>query len=132
MLLTRSHETDVLAGHRLVREIGEASTLVGRRYSEAVGGDGVDDVAALHTYVKNNYSAYVIWWDHARPVTPRCRSWTKDSRVYGVECLRVANGSVMRPTPSSNTNITVDAIVKGACVVIGERAAGNQKADHGI
>src|SRR6185295_10844808 len=102
MSLTRSHETDVLAGHRSVCEIGEASTLDGRQYSDVVG--GVDDVTALQTYVENSYSTYVIWWDHARPATPRkWRSWTKDSRVYGVDCPRVANGSVMRPPPSSNT-----------------------------
>src|SRR3954462_5197677 len=119
------HDADVVAGRRWVREIREASTLDGRRYSEGVGGDGVDDIAALHTNVKNDYSACVISWDHARPVTPRrCRSWIKHSRVYGGKCLRFDNGSVKRSTLLSNTDITVDAIVKSACVVIGEQAAG--------
>ncbi|HVI90504.1 MAG TPA: GMC family oxidoreductase N-terminal domain-containing protein [Dongiaceae bacterium] len=45
-------------------------------------------------------------------------------RVYGVENLRVADGSVFPKIPTGNT--------MAPCVVIGERAAEMIKADHGM
>jgi choline dehydrogenase len=45
----------------------------------------------------------------------RCRSWTAALRVYGVQGLRIADGSVMPAITTGNT--------MAPCVVIGERAA---------
>lgn len=45
-------------------------------------------------------------------------------RVYGIDALRIADGSILPRVPAGNT--------MAPCVVIGERAGDMIKADHGI
>jgi choline dehydrogenase-like flavoprotein len=45
-------------------------------------------------------------------------------RVYGIECLRIADGSIMPRITTGNT--------MAPCMVIGERAGELLKADHDL
>jgi choline dehydrogenase-like flavoprotein len=45
-------------------------------------------------------------------------------RVYGIECLRIADGSIMPLITTGNT--------MAPCMVIGERAGELLKADHDL
>jgi choline dehydrogenase len=47
-----------------------------------------------------------------------------DLRVYGIDNLRIADGSIMPRVPTGNT--------MAPCVVIGERAGEILKKDHAI
>ena len=47
-----------------------------------------------------------------------------DLKVYGVENLRIADGSIFPRVPTGNT--------QAPCVVVGERAAEVLQAEHGL
>jgi choline dehydrogenase-like flavoprotein len=108
----------LVAGIRLAREIGQAKALDDWRAAEILPGPGLEDDASLAAYVRSTVGSY------CHPVGT-CKLGTDDLavvdtelRVYGIEGLRVADGSVIPSIPSANTNPTVYAIAERAAELI--------------
>jgi choline dehydrogenase len=108
----------VLTGLRLIREIGSASALDGWRGEEVAPGEDVDDDAALRAYVEKNYRTYFHLVGTCAMGSTEMSVVDSELRVYGIDGLRVADGSVMPSIPSSNTNATVYAIAERAAELI--------------
>ncbi|MGY4649641.1 GMC oxidoreductase [Mycobacterium sp. URHB0021] len=108
----------VLTGLRLIREIESASALDGWRGEEVAPGEDVDDHAALRAYVEENYRTYFHLVGTCAMGSTEMSVVDSELRVYGIDGLRVADGSVMPSIPSSNSNATVYAIAERAAGLI--------------
>ena len=75
--------------------------------------------AELERFIRD--SALTYWHQTCTAKTP-CRWSTGRLKVYGVEHLRIADGSILPRVTTGNT--------MGPCVIIGERAGEILKADH--
>lgn len=78
-------------------------------------GPGVATDAELRAWVKENIGSYYHFVGSCRMGIDRMAVVDPELKVYGVEGLRVADGSVMPSIPAANTHTTI--------VMIGERAA---------
>jgi choline dehydrogenase-like flavoprotein len=117
------HPDDLKAARacvELCREIGNSAGLVPYAKREAAPGNlkGTD----LDNYIRDTASTY--WHQTCTAKMGRDEMSVVDSRlkVYGVDNLRVADGSIMPRVTTGNT--------MAACVVIGERAGILLKDDH--
>ncbi len=79
---------------------------------------------ALDAYIRNSIATY--WHQTCTAKMGRDAMSVVDSRlkVYGIDKLRIADGSIMPRVTSGNT--------MAPCVIIGERAGEIMKADHSI
>lgn len=104
--------TAAIAGIKLCRDIGNASAL--RPFSEREVMPGNLDDAELRCYIRNDVTTY-----HHQTCTAKMGLDTMSVvdgslKVYGVQGLRIADGSIMPRVTTGNT--------MAPCVVIGERA----------
>jgi choline dehydrogenase len=107
---------------RLVQALGAQRAFKGLVRRECL--PGRLGAAALEQYVRN--AAVTYWHQSCTAKMGRDRMSVVDSRlqVYGLQGLRIADASVMPHVTSGNT--------MAPCVVIGERAAQEIQAAHGI
>ena len=103
------------------REIGNARAL--RPYARSEVAPGELDAAALEQFIRNGLVTF--WHQCGTAKMGRDGMSVVDTtlKVYGVEGLRVADGSVLPRVTTGNT--------MAPCVVIGERAAAMLQAEHG-
>jgi choline dehydrogenase len=106
----------------MLREIGNAAQLRPFVKREVMPGDLKG--AELDFYLRNAVSTY--WHETGTAKMGRDAMSVVDGnlKVYGVENLRVADGSIMPRITTANT--------MAPCVVIGERAAQFIEVDHGL
>jgi choline dehydrogenase len=122
---TLSHPDDMKAAVacvELCREVGNSTPL--RRYGKREVMPGSLKGAALEDFIRDAAETY-----HHQTCTAKMGSDSMsvvDShlRVYGIDNLRIADGSIMPRVTTGNT--------MAPCVVIGERAAEMLKAEHGL
>src|SRR5262249_50774180 len=109
-----------LACVELCREIGNATALRPFTKREVLPGDLKG--AALEHFIRD--LAVTYWHQTCTAKMGRDAMSVVDGnlRVYGVDGLRIADGSVMPRVTTGNT--------QAACVVIGERAADILRAEH--
>jgi choline dehydrogenase len=122
---TLSHPDDrqtALAGMRLCRELGNAAPLQSFAKRELM--PGPLSGAALENYLRDAASTY--WHQTCTAKMGRDELSVVDGqlRVYGIQNLRIADGSIMPRVTTGNT--------MAPCVVIGERAGDLLKATHGL
>src|SRR5262249_51899371 len=84
-------------------------------------GPAVVDDNQLREWVLNNTGSYYHFVGSCKMGVDRLAVVDPQLKVYGVDGLRVVDGSIMPSIPSANTHTTV--------VMIGERAAELIKAD---
>ncbi|MET1028109.1 MAG: GMC family oxidoreductase N-terminal domain-containing protein, partial [Dongiaceae bacterium] len=104
----------------ICREIGNSAAMRPFRLKEFLPGNLKGQ--ALDTYIRNSVSTY--WHQTCTAKMGRDAMSVVDGRlkVYGIDKLRIADGSIMPRVTSGNT--------MAPCVVIGERAGEVLKADH--
>ncbi|MFJ2770506.1 GMC family oxidoreductase [Streptomyces sp. NPDC087300] len=112
----------VIAGVRLVREIGAAQALAPWGGAEALPGPGTEDDDAIRAYLSRTLASYCHPVGTCRMGDDPLSVVGTDLRVHGIEGLRVADASVLPSIPSANTVATVYAVA--------ERAADLLRADH--
>jgi choline dehydrogenase len=83
-------------------------------------GPDVKDRAALRQWVQDNTSSYYHFVGSCKMGVDRLAVVDPKLKVYGVDGLRVVDGSVMPSIPAANTHTTI--------VMIAERAAEFMKA----
>ncbi len=120
-----SHPDDLqtaIACVELCREIGNSAALRSFAKREVMPGNLCG--AELEDFVRNAASSY--WHQTCTAKMGRDSMSVVDGnlKVYGVEDLRIADGSIMPRVTTGNT--------MAPCVVIGERAAEILKAEHGL
>lgn len=120
-----SHPDDLRAAIACVeflREIGNASPI--RPFAKREVMPGNLKGAELEEFIRNAATTY--WHQVGTAKMGRDRMSVVDGslRVYGVENLRIADGSIMPRITTANT--------MAPCVVIGERAAESMKVEHGL
>jgi choline dehydrogenase len=111
-----------VAGVELAREIGNASPL--RSYTEREVMPGKLTGRELERFVRNAASTYWHQTCTAKMGRDEMAVVDGDLRVYGIEQLRIADGSIMPRVTTGNT--------MAPCVIIGERAAQLLKDAHGL
>jgi choline dehydrogenase len=120
-----SHQDDMraaMAGVELCREIGNSAPLQCYARREVMPGNlkGAD--------LENFIRAFAATYSHETCTAKMGRDCMSvvDGRlkVYGIDGLRIADGSIMPRVTASNT--------MAACVIIAERAAEILKAEHGL
>ncbi|MFF1379424.1 GMC family oxidoreductase [Streptomyces sp. NPDC058308] len=104
----------VVAGVRLVREIGHAPALAPWRGREVVPGPDADDDDALREFVRRTHASYCHPVGTCRMGTDPLSVTGPDLRVHGIDGLRVADASVFPSIPSANTVATVYAVAERA------------------
>lgn len=114
-LAEASDVQELVRGIQMSREIGEANALKEWRKQEVLPGKAVHTNAELRDFVAHAASTIYhpvgtckMGIDHTSVVDPNLR-------VYGIEGLRVADGSIMPSITSGNTNAPI--------IMIGEKAA---------
>jgi choline dehydrogenase len=104
----------------LCREIGNSAAL--RPFTKREVMPGNLRGSALERFIRD---AAETWW-HATCTAKMGRDPLSvvdgQLRVYGIDHLRVADGSIMPRVTTGNT--------QAPCVIIGERAAGILRAEH--
>ncbi|MFZ0714266.1 GMC family oxidoreductase [Mycobacterium sp.] len=120
-----SHPEDLVAARRCValcREIGNAAPLSQFVRREVMPGDLSG--AELDEFIR--CATRTFWHQSGTAKMGRGENAVVDShlRVYGVENLRIADGSIMPRITTANT--------MAPCVIIGEKAAGMIKTTHHI
>ncbi|BBX61777.1 choline dehydrogenase [Mycobacterium saskatchewanense] len=120
-----SHPDDLRAATacmEFVREIGNAAPV--RPFVKREVMPGNLKGAPLEEFIRNAATTY--WHQVGTAKMGRDPMSVVDGslKVYGVEGLRIADGSIMPRITSANT--------MAPCVVIGERAAESIKAEHGL
>ena len=112
---------DLKIGIARAREIGNAAAL--RSYARGEVAPGKLDRVELEQFIRNGLVTF--WHQCGTAKMGRDRMSVVDSalKVYGVEGLRVADGSVLPRVTTGNT--------MAPCVVIGERAAAMLQDEHG-
>jgi GMC oxidoreductase/Transposase DDE domain group 1 len=110
----------MLAALGIVRKIGSSPAFDDWRNQEALPGPEVQNETGLRDYLRKDTDTYHhpvgtcrIGTDPAAVVDPQ-------SRVRGIDGLRVADASVMPAIPGANTNATVLAIAERAALLIGQ------------
>jgi len=112
---------DLKIGIARAREIGNAAPL--RPYARGEEAPGRLDQASLEQFIRNGLVTF--WHQCGTAKMGRDGMSVVDSalKVYGVQGLRVADGSVLPRVTTGNT--------MAPCVVIGERAAAMLQDEHG-
>jgi choline dehydrogenase len=118
-----SHPDDLkaaIACVQLCREIGNSAALRPFTKPEVIPGNIKG--AELETFVRDSVVTY--WHQTCTAKMGRDSMSVVDAnlKVYGIENLRIADGSIMPRVTTGNT--------MAACVIIGERAGEILKADH--
>ncbi|ORX07180.1 oxidoreductase [Mycobacterium triplex] len=117
-----SHPDDMksaIACMRLCREIGNSAPL--RRFSRREVMPGNINAVALESFIRNEVTTYHHQTGTAKMGTDSMSVVDSALKVYGVQNLRVADGSIMPRVTTGNT--------MAPCVIIGERA-GQILRDH--
>ncbi|MFE3187228.1 GMC family oxidoreductase [Streptomyces violascens] len=104
----------VVAGVRLVREIGCAPALAPWRGREVVPGPDADDDDAVRGFVRRTLTSYCHPVGTCRMGADPLTVTGPDLRVHGIDGLRVADASVLPSIPSANTVATVYAVAERA------------------
>lgn len=117
--------TAVVAGLRLVREIGAAPALAPWRGDEVLPGPGVDDDAAVRAYLRRTLASYCHPVGTCRMGTDPLSVVGPDLRVHGVDRLRIADASVFPSIPSANTIATVYAVAERAADLLRDTDRGS-------
>ncbi len=120
-----SDERDVkalLKGIELCREIGNSAPLRPFAKRELMPGPLVG--AEMLNFLRNAAGTYFHQTCTAKMGTDELSVVDGRLRVYGIEGLRIADGSIMPNISTGNT--------MAPCVMIGQRAADMLKADHGL
>jgi choline dehydrogenase len=120
-----SHPADLDAARacvKLMREIGNASPF--RPYVKREVLPGTGEPAAIDAFLRD--SAVTYWHQSctAKMGTDDTSVVSGDLKVHGVDCLRIADSSVMPRITTGNP--------MAPCVVIGERAASFIRQDYAI
>jgi choline dehydrogenase len=120
-----SHPDDMkaaIAGVELCRDIGNSAALRLYTKREVMPGDlkGTD----LENFIREVATTYSHETCTAKMGRDSMSVVDGHLKVYGIERLRIADGSIMPRVPAGNT--------MAPCVVIGERAAEILKAEHGL
>jgi choline dehydrogenase len=118
-----SHPDDLkaaIACVQLCREIGNSAAL--RPFTKREVAPGKLEGAALENFIRDSVVTY--WHQTCTAKMGRDAMSVVDAnlKVYGIENLRIADGSIM---PRVTTGSTM-----AGCVIIGERAGEILKADH--
>jgi choline dehydrogenase len=118
-----SHPDDLkaaIAGVQLCREIGNSAAL--RPFAKREVMPGNLKGSALENFIRDSVATY--WHQTCTAKMGRDAMSVVDGnlKVYGIENLRIADGSIMPRVTTGNT--------MAACVIIGERAGEILKADH--
>jgi len=118
-----SHPDDVKAaigGVQLCREIGNSAVF--RPFVKREVMPGNLKGAALENFIRDSVVTY--WHQTCTAKMGRDSMSVVDAnlKIYGIENLRIADGSIMPRVPTGNT--------MAPCVIIGERAGEILKADH--
>jgi choline dehydrogenase len=106
----------------MAREIYRTRAFAKLGLQELSPGPDVVGDAQVRDWVIDNIGSYYHFVGSCKMGVDRLAVVDPELRVYGVDGLRVADGSVMPSIPSANTHTTV--------VMIGERAADLIKAEH--
>jgi choline dehydrogenase len=111
-----------IAGVELCREIGNAAPLRSYAKREVMPGNlkGIE----IENYIRDNATTYSHETCTAKMGRDPMSVVDGRLKVYGIERLRIADGSIMPRVPASNT--------MAPCVVIGEHAAEMLKDDYGL
>jgi choline dehydrogenase len=120
---TLSHPDDLKAAVacvELCREIGNSSSL--RAYTKREVMPGALKGVALEDFVRQAASTYYHQTCTAKMGRDSMSVVDSKLRVYGIENLRIADGSIMPRVATGNT--------MAPCVIIGERAAEILRKDH--
>ena len=120
-----SHPDDMkaaIAGVELCREIGNSAPL--RLYTKREVMPGNLQGTDLENFVREVATTYSHETCTAKMGRDSMSVVDGHLKVYGIESLRIADGSIMPRVPAGNT--------MAPCVVIGERAAEILKAEHGL
>ena len=120
-----SHPDDLKAAVacvELCREVGNAAPLQPFIRREVMPGNLKG--AALEDFVKNAATTYWHETCTAKMGTDELSVVDGNLRVYGIQNLRIADGSIMPRVTTGNT--------MAPCVIIGERAAEMLSKDHGM
>jgi choline dehydrogenase len=120
-----SHPDDLkaaIAGMQLCREIGNSAAL--RPFTKREVMPGNLKGAELENFIRDSVVTY--WHQTCTAKMGRDSMSVVDSnlKVYGIENLRIADGSIMPRITTGNT--------MAPCVIIGERAGEILKADHNL
>jgi choline dehydrogenase len=113
---------------RIVTMVNIARDIYGTKEFAKLGlqelspGPALDDDAQLRTWVINNIGSFYHFVGSCKMGVDRLAVVDPQLRVYGLEGLRVADGSVIPTIPSANPHTTI--------VMIGERAAEFIKGDR--
>jgi choline dehydrogenase len=108
----------MIAGLRMARDIGSASSLEPWRGEEVSPGPGVQSDEDLRAFVWKNFTSYThLVGTCAMGDTPHSVV-DAQLRVRGIDGVRVADASVMPTVPSSNTVATVYALAERAIELI--------------
>jgi choline dehydrogenase len=108
----------MVAGIEAARTIGRAKALDGWRGEEVLPGPGVEDDAAIASYLRQAVASYFHPVGTARIGTDENAVVNEELKVRGIEGLRVADGSVMPSIVSGNTNATIYGIAERAAAIV--------------
>jgi choline dehydrogenase-like flavoprotein len=109
----------MVAGLRMVREVGAADALREWRIGEAIPGPDVDDAEALGRYIRQTATPFFHAAGTCRLGSDGFGVVDSALRVHGVEGLRVADASIMPALVGANPNATVYAIAEKAAALLG-------------
>lgn len=107
---------------KIARDIYRTKAFTNLGLQEIGPGPAVVTDAQLRDWVINNIGSYYHFVGSCKMGIDRLAVVDPQLKVYGVEGLRVADGSIMPAIPSANTHTTI--------VMIGERAAEFIKAEQ--
>ena len=107
---------------KIARDINRTKAFAKLGLQELSPGAGVSNDAQLRDWVLNNTGSYYHFVGSCKMGVDRMAVVDPRLKVYGIEGLRVVDGSVMPAIPSANTHTTT--------VMIGERAADFIKAER--
>jgi choline dehydrogenase len=120
-----SHPDDVraaIAGVELCREVGNSAPL--QRYAKREIMPGNLKGSALENFIRDAVITYHHQTCTAKMGRDAMSVVDARLRVYGIERLRIADGSIMPRVTTGNT--------MAPCIIIGERAGEMLRTDHGI
>lgn len=107
---------------KIARDIYHTSAFASWGVQELSPGAGVANDTQLREWVINNIGSYYHFVGSCKMGVDRLAVVDPHLKVYGVDGLRIADGSIIPSIPSANTHTTV--------VMIGERAADFIKAER--
>ncbi len=108
---------------KIARDIYHSRAFAEWGLQELAPGSAVSTDAELREWVINNVGSYYHFVGSCKMGVDRMAVVDPQLKVYGVEGLRIADGSVIPSIPSANTHTTI--------TMIGERAADFIKAESG-